>query len=103
MTETSRTSDDARARFSVLRAFAPYVLVVLLLILTRTVAPVKAFLTGPDTTLRFANLFGTPQRVARAMGVEGDDWREALRDPGLQLGKGVGHAIELESNGSFLD
>lgn len=49
-----------KARFSVLRAFAPYVLVVLLLILTRTVAPVKAFLTGPDTTLRFANLFGTP-------------------------------------------
>ena len=47
------------ARFSVLRAFAPYVLVVLLLILTRTVPPVKAFLTGPDTTLRFANLFGT--------------------------------------------
>lgn len=47
------------ARFSVLRAFAPYVLVVLALIFTRTVAPVKAFLTGPDTTLRFANLFDT--------------------------------------------
>ncbi|AMM26086.1 L-lactate permease [Variovorax sp. PAMC 28711] len=48
------------ARFSVLRAFSPYALVVLLLIITRTVAPVKAFLTGPDTTLRFANLFDTP-------------------------------------------
>ena len=28
------------------------------------------------------NLFGTPQRVARAMGVEGDDWRGALREIG---------------------
>ncbi len=32
-----------------------------------------------------ANLFGTPQRVARAMGVEGDDWRTALRDIGKLL------------------
>ena len=32
-----------------------------------------------------ANLFGTPQRVARAMGVEGDDWRTALRDIGRLL------------------
>ena len=31
------------------------------------------------------NLFGTPQRVARAMGVEGDDWREALREIGRLL------------------
>ncbi len=31
------------------------------------------------------NLFGTPQRVARAMGVEGDDWRTALRDIGRLL------------------
>jgi 4-hydroxy-3-polyprenylbenzoate decarboxylase len=31
------------------------------------------------------NLFGTPQRVARAMGVEGDDWRDALRDIGKLL------------------
>ena len=31
------------------------------------------------------NLFGTPQRVARAMGVEGDDWRTALRDIGKLL------------------
>lgn len=56
-------ADDANAgqhpRFSALRAFAPYVLVVALLILTRVVPPLKAWLTGPDTTLRFANLFGT--------------------------------------------
>ena len=31
------------------------------------------------------NLFGTPQRVARAMGVEGDDWRTALREIGTLL------------------
>jgi 4-hydroxy-3-polyprenylbenzoate decarboxylase len=31
------------------------------------------------------NLFGTPQRVARAMGVEGDDWASALRDIGRLL------------------
>ena len=31
------------------------------------------------------NLFGTPQRVARAMGVEGDDWRAALREIGKLL------------------
>ena len=31
------------------------------------------------------NLFGTPQRVARAMGVEGDDWRTALREIGKLL------------------
>ncbi len=26
-----------------------------------------------------ANLFGTPQRVAMGMGVNGDDWQNALR------------------------
>ena len=31
------------------------------------------------------NLFGTPQRVARGMGVEGDDWRTSLRDIGRLL------------------
>ena len=31
------------------------------------------------------NLFGTPQRVARAMGVDGDDWRSALREIGKLL------------------
>ena len=31
------------------------------------------------------NLFGTPQRVARAMGVEDDDWRGALREIGKLL------------------
>jgi len=31
------------------------------------------------------NLFGTPQRVASAMGATGDDWRSALRDIGRLL------------------
>ncbi|RYF80748.1 MAG: L-lactate permease [Comamonadaceae bacterium] len=55
-------ADDGAAnapKFSVLRAFSPYVLVVALLILTRTVAPLKAFLTGPLTTLKVSGLFGT--------------------------------------------
>lgn len=57
-------ADDAQAgsatpRFSILRAFSPYVLVVALLILTRVVPDLKAFLTGPQTTIRFAELFGT--------------------------------------------
>ncbi len=32
-----------------------------------------------------ANLFGTPERVARAMGIEHDDWRGALREVGRLL------------------
>ena len=31
------------------------------------------------------NLFGTPQRIARAMGVEDADWRGALREIGRLL------------------
>ena len=31
------------------------------------------------------NLFGTPQRIARAMGVDDDDWRGALREIGRLL------------------
>jgi 4-hydroxy-3-polyprenylbenzoate decarboxylase len=40
---------------------------------------------GGNTIPVLGNLFGTPQRVARAMGVEGDDWRTALRDIGKLL------------------
>ena len=46
-------------KFSVLRAFSPYVLVVALLILTRTIPELKAFLTGPLTTLQITGLFDT--------------------------------------------
>jgi 4-hydroxy-3-polyprenylbenzoate decarboxylase len=43
---------------------------------------------GPNgaTIPVLGNLFGTPQRVARGMGVDGDDWREALREIGRLLG-----------------
>ena len=42
---------------------------------------------GPSgaTIPALCNLFGTPQRVARAMGAEGDDWRGALREIGKLL------------------
>ncbi len=44
---------------SLLRAWAPYVFVVLLLVLTRTVGPVKDWLTSPATTLALENLFAS--------------------------------------------
>lgn len=45
--------------FSVIRAFSPYVLVIVLLVLTRTIPSVKSMLTGPGATLSFPNLFDT--------------------------------------------
>lgn len=42
-----------------LKAWAPYIFVVVLLIVTRTVAPVKGFLTSPEMTIAFDNLFGS--------------------------------------------
>lgn len=42
-----------------LKAWAPYVFVVLLLILTRTVEPLKAWLTSPGMTIAFDDLFGS--------------------------------------------
>ncbi|MDO4907593.1 L-lactate permease [Neisseria sp.] len=52
-------SDDSKPTFSVFRAFAPYMIVIVLLVLTRVIAPLKAFLTGDMTTIKLANLFGT--------------------------------------------
>jgi len=46
-------------KFSVLRAFSPYVIVVILLVITRIVPSVKNALTGPNATINFDNLFGT--------------------------------------------
>ncbi|MTH66197.1 L-lactate permease [Paracoccus shanxieyensis] len=42
-----------------LKAWMPYIVVVLLLIATRTIGPLKAFLTSPEMTLAFDNLFGS--------------------------------------------
>ncbi len=42
-----------------LKAWAPYVLVVALLVASRTIGPLKAWLTSPDMTLVFRDLFGS--------------------------------------------
>ena len=42
-----------------LKAWSPYVVVVLLLVLTRTVEPIKAFLNSPAMTIAFDDLFGS--------------------------------------------
>jgi lactate permease len=42
-----------------LRAWAPYVAVVVLLVVTRTIAPVKAWLTSPEMTIALRDLFGS--------------------------------------------
>ncbi|MEO1910675.1 MAG: L-lactate permease [Paracoccus sp. (in: a-proteobacteria)] len=44
---------------SLLTAWMPYVIVAVLLVLTRTIAPLKASLTGPSTTIAFRDLFGS--------------------------------------------
>lgn len=41
------------------KAWAPYVFVVALLVITRSIAPVKAWLTSPEMTLAFRDLFGS--------------------------------------------
>lgn len=46
-------------RFSLLRAFAPYIIVIALLVMTRVIAPLKAFLNGDSMTIVFSNLFGS--------------------------------------------
>lgn len=51
--------DTVAPRFSLIRAFSPYIIIIGLLILTRVIAPLKAFLVGEATTINFANLFGT--------------------------------------------
>ncbi len=44
---------------SLLRAWSPYLVVALLLVATRTIAPLKAALTSPEATLAFRDLFGS--------------------------------------------
>ncbi len=51
--------DDNTPTFSVFRAFSPYVIVIGLLILTRALKTLKAFLTGDMTTITLPNLFGS--------------------------------------------
>lgn len=51
--------DTIAPRFSLVRAFSPYIIIIALLVLTRVIAPLKDFLVGDMTTINFANLFGT--------------------------------------------
>ena len=44
---------------TMVQALIPYVVVVVLLVITRTVEPVTAFLRSPEMTLSWANIFGT--------------------------------------------
>ncbi|EGY52181.1 L-lactate permease [Neisseria shayeganii] len=56
---TEDDQQDNKPTFSVFRAFSPYLIVIALLILTRTVKPLKAFLTGEYTTITLSELFGS--------------------------------------------
>lgn len=58
MSEKTEQNEN-QPRFSVLRAFSPYLIVIALLVLTRTIAPLKEFLNSSAMTLAFPNLFGT--------------------------------------------
>ena len=51
--------DTVAPKFSLIRAFSPYVIVIGLLILTRVITPLKEILVGDLTTINFTNLFGT--------------------------------------------
>ncbi|MDM7459749.1 MAG: L-lactate permease [Paracoccus sp. (in: a-proteobacteria)] len=46
-------------RIGLLAAWMPYVIVAALLVMTRTIAPLKAWLTGPDATLMLRDIFGS--------------------------------------------
>ena len=48
-----------RSDISLMTAWSPYVITIGLLVLTRVIAPLKAWLTGPSTTIAFENLFGS--------------------------------------------
>lgn len=50
---------DGSAAISLLRAWSPYLIIAVLLVLTRTIAPLKAWLTSPDTTIAVTDLFGS--------------------------------------------
>ena len=50
---------DGARTMPLFKAWAPYILVVLLLVATRAIAPLKAWLTSPELTLAVTNLFGS--------------------------------------------
>lgn len=56
---TAAGERDEGNGISLLRAWSPYLVVAVLLVATRTIAPLKAALTSPEATLAFQDLFGS--------------------------------------------
>lgn len=54
-----KVDDSVAPKFSIIRAFSPYIIVIVLLVLTRVIKPLKAFLQSDAMTIKFAELFGT--------------------------------------------
>lgn len=57
--EDAIRGEDAGRGISLMRAWSPYLIIAVLLVLTRTIAPLKAWLTSAGTTLAFTDLFGS--------------------------------------------
>lgn len=57
--EMTAAGHAPRKDISLMTAWMPYVIVVILLVLTRTIAPLKEWLTGPSATIAFNDLFGS--------------------------------------------
>lgn len=55
----NNAEDETKPNFTVLRAFAPYLIIILILILTRTIKPLKAWLNSDAVTIAYTNILGT--------------------------------------------
>ncbi|OOS07755.1 lactate permease [Moraxella cuniculi DSM 21768] len=55
----SETQNQHTPNISVARAFLPYLIIIGILIATRTIAPLKAWLTSDGNSIIFANILGT--------------------------------------------
>lgn len=51
--------EEERSHMTLFKAWVPYVIVALLLVISRTWQPVKSFFTSPDTTIKFTDILGT--------------------------------------------
>ena len=52
-------AEAERAHISLFTAWVPYLIVAGLLVLSRTWAPLKSFLTSPNVTITYSNILGT--------------------------------------------
>lgn len=57
--EESVAGQGAARKISLVRAWSPYLVIAVLLVATRTIAPLKAAITSPQATITFENLFGS--------------------------------------------